>query len=42
MHAITGAKRGRYWRAIGEMNIIRDMLIEMLGYKYSLETKTVS
>lgn len=39
MHAIVGIKRENYWRAMGEMNIARNTLIELLGYKYSLETK---
>lgn len=38
-HAIAGIKREKYWRVIGEMDIARNMLIELLGYKYSLETK---
>lgn len=39
MHAIVAIKRENYWRAIGEMDIARNTLIELLGYKYSLETK---
>lgn len=39
VHAIAAAKRENYWRAIGEMDIARNVLIELLGYKYSLETK---
>lgn len=39
MHAIVGVKRKNYWRAMGEMDIARNILIELLGYKYSLETK---
>ncbi|MDT8717668.1 hypothetical protein IAI10_13430 [Clostridium sp. 19966] len=39
MHAIVAIKRENYWRAIGEMDVARNNLIELLGYKYSLETK---
>ncbi len=39
MHAIVGIKRKNYWRAMGEMDIARNTLIELIGYKYSLETK---
>lgn len=39
MHAIVAIKREKYWRAVGEMDLARNMLIELLGLKYSLETK---
>jgi len=39
IHAVTAIRRKKYWRAVGEMDLARNMLIELLGYKYSLETK---
>jgi len=38
-YAAVAIKRSEYWRSIGEMDIARNMLIELKGYRYSLETK---
>jgi len=37
--AAIAAKRGRYWRCIGEMDIVRNWLIELKGLRHSLATK---
>jgi len=38
-HAAVAIKREQYWRCIAEMEIARNMIIEIKGYKYSLVTK---
>jgi len=38
-HAAVAIKRDEYWRSIGEMDIARNMLIELKGFRYSLSTK---
>lgn len=37
MHTAVAIKRGQYWRAFTELNIVRDMLIELLGIRYFLD-----
>jgi len=38
-YAALAIKREQYWRCVGEMEIARNQLIELKGYRYSLETK---
>lgn len=38
-HAVVAVRRDLKWRTIGEINILRDIAVELLGYHYSLETK---
>lgn len=38
-HAAVAIQRGQYWRCVAEMEIARNMLVEMKGYRYSLVTK---
>lgn len=39
MHSAVAIKRRQYWRAVAELEIARNLLIELLGFRYSLETK---
>ena len=38
MHAAVAAKRGRYWRAVAELDLARNFFIGLLGCRYSLDT----
>ena len=38
-HAAAAIKREQYWRCVTEMEIVRNRIIEIKGYKYSFETK---
>jgi len=38
-HSAVAVKRKQYWRCMAEMDIVRNRIIELKGYKYSLETK---
>jgi len=37
--ATVAIRRGEFWRAIGEMDMARNILIELKGLRHSLETK---
>jgi len=36
-HCATAIKRAKYWRAIGELDIIRGRLLELKGLRYSVD-----
>lgn len=38
MHSAVAIKRGQYWRAIAELELARNLFIELLGCRYSLDT----
>jgi len=38
-HAANAIKRKQYWRCIADMELARNIIIEIKGYRYSLETK---
>ena len=38
MHSAVAIKRGRYWRAVAELELARNLYIGLLGCRYSLET----
>ena len=38
MHAAVAIKRRQYWRAVAELDLARNMLIGLLGCRYSLDT----
>ena len=39
MHAAVAIKRGKIFRAIGELDFVRNMYIDLLGDRYRLESK---
>jgi len=39
MHSAVAIKRRQYWRAVAELEFVRNLLIGLLGCRYSLETK---
>ncbi|AIQ15026.1 hypothetical protein [Paenibacillus durus] len=39
MHCAIAIKRGKFWRALGEMELARNMAVELCGYRTNLETK---
>ena len=38
-HSANAIKRKQYWRCIADMELARNIIIEIKGYRYSLETK---
>jgi len=38
-HAAVAIRRGQVWRSVAEVDIARNMLIELMGLRHSLETK---
>ena len=39
MHCAVAIKRKQYWRAVAELDIVRNFLVELLGFRYSLDIK---
>lgn len=38
MHSAIAIKRRHYWRAVAELEIVRNLFIGLLGWRYSLDT----